>query len=80
MKSSNLTIRLPLEQREALRRSAKALKKTESEYIRDLLEKDLDARPFGGQLGEFVGCVDSSQTVGGPNPLRELIRERNWRQ
>jgi hypothetical protein len=80
MHTSTLTIRLPVEQREALRRSAKAIKKTESEYIRELLQRDLDSRPFGEQAGQFIVCLDSSQTVGEPHPLRDLIRERNWRK
>lgn len=80
MSTSTLTIRLPKEQREALKRSAKALKKTESEYIRELLQRDLDSRPFGGQIGHLAGCLDSSQTTGEPHPLKTLIRERNWRE
>ena len=80
MNTSTLTIRLPVEQRQALRHSAKALKKTESEYIRDLLQRDLDSRPFAERAGQFIGCLDSSQTVGKPHPLRDLIRERNWRK
>jgi Arc/MetJ-type ribon-helix-helix transcriptional regulator len=80
MSTSTLTIRLPSEQREALKRSAKALKKTESEYIRELLQRDLDTRPFGERAGHLIGCLDSSQTVGDPHPLRALIRERNWRK
>lgn len=80
MSTSTLTIRLPVEQREALKRSAQALKKTESEYIRNLLQRDLDSRPFGERIGNLVGCLDSSQTVGEAHPLRELIRERNWRK
>lgn len=78
--TSTLTIRLPVEQRHALRRSAQALKKTESEFIRDLLERELDSRPFGERAGQFIGCLDSSETVGEPHPLRDLIRERNWRK
>jgi hypothetical protein len=79
MNDTTLTIRLPVEQRQALRRSAMALKKTESEYIRDLLRRELDHRPLGERAGEFIGCLDSSQTVGEPHPLRDQIRERNWR-
>jgi hypothetical protein len=80
MHTSTLTIRLPKEQREVLKRSAKALKKTESEYIRDMLQRDLDSRPFGERAGHLAGCLDSSQTIGEPHPLKALIRERNWRE
>jgi Arc/MetJ-type ribon-helix-helix transcriptional regulator len=80
MNTSTLTIRLPAEQRAALKRSAKALKKTESEYIRDLLQKDLDTQSIGERVGHLAGSVDSSQTLGKPHPLKALIRQRNWRK
>jgi 23S rRNA A2030 N6-methylase RlmJ len=80
MSTSTLTIRLPVEQREALKRSAQALKKTESEFIRDLLQRELDSKPLNERLGHLIGCLDSTQTVGDPHPLRDLIRERNWRR
>jgi hypothetical protein len=80
MRSSTLTIRLPAEQREALKRSAKALKKTESEYIRDLLARDLDIRTIGERIGLLAGILDSSQTPGEPHPLKDVIRKRNWRK
>jgi predicted transcriptional regulator len=78
--TSTLTIRLPQEQREALRRSAKALKKTESEYIRDLLARDLDNRTLGERLGELAGSLDSSRTISEAHSLKALIRKRNWRK
>ena len=80
MNTSTLTIRLPKAQREALKRSAAALKKTESEYIRDLLARDLDTRTLGERIGHLAGSIDSSQSTGTPHPLKELIRERNWRK
>ncbi len=79
MNTSTLTIRIPKEQRAALKRAAEAVKKTESEYIRDLLDRDLDARTFGERVGHLAGSVDSSETTGAPHPLKQLIRERNWR-
>lgn len=79
MESSTLTIRLPKEQRQALKRAASALNKSESNYIRDLLQRDLDMRSFGERAGHLAGCVDSSKSAGTPHPLKERIRERNWR-
>ena len=80
MNTSTLTIRLPVEQREALKRSAKALKKTESEYIRDLLQRDLDARPLSERVGHLIGCLDSSELEPSDDDrLRETIRSNNWR-
>jgi Arc/MetJ-type ribon-helix-helix transcriptional regulator len=80
MSTSSLTIRLPNEQREALKRSARMLKKSESEYIRDLLQRDLDTRLIGERMGDLVGCLDSSQTIGKPHPLKEQIRSSNCRK
>jgi predicted DNA-binding protein len=80
MNTSTLTIRLPKDQRQALKRCAKALKKTESEYIRDLLARDLDNRTLNERMGDLAGSVDSSQTIGKPNPLKGVIRKRNWRK
>lgn len=80
MNTSTLTIRLPVEQREALRRCAKALKKSESEYIRDLLARDLDNRTLSERIGDLAGSLDSSKTMGKPHALKKAIRERNWRE
>lgn len=80
METTTLTIRLPVEQRDALKRAAQALKTSESEYIRELLQRDLDSRPFGERAGDWIGCLDSTKTTGDPHPLQELIRERNWRK
>jgi Arc/MetJ-type ribon-helix-helix transcriptional regulator len=80
MNTSTLTIRLPKAQRAALKQSAKALKKTESEYIRELLQRDLGSRSFGERAAHLAGSLDSSHTVGESHPLKSLIRERNWRK
>jgi hypothetical protein len=80
MKTSTLTIRLPKDQREALKRSAKALKKTESEYIRDLLARDLDTRTIGKRIGHLAGSLDSSEArTLRDDSFRQRIRKQNWR-
>jgi hypothetical protein len=80
VKTSTLTIRLSMEQRQALRRSAKALKKTESELIRDLLARDLDVRALGERVGHLAGSIDSSQRASHTaDSFRETIRKHNWR-
>lgn len=81
MHASTLTIRLSKDQREALKRSARALQKTESEYMRDLLTRDLDERTLGERLGSLVGSLDSSsRKAAKAHPLKDRIRERNWRK
>jgi hypothetical protein len=80
MNTSTLTIRLPQAQREALRRTAQALKKTESEYIRDLLARDLAAVPFGQRVARLAGSLDSSRVADiEREPFRRTIRRNNWR-
>jgi hypothetical protein len=80
MQTSTLTIRLTKSQREALRRSARILKKTESEYIRDLLARDLEKQTLGERIGSLAGSLDSSQNPQKAHPLKQAIRERNWRK
>ena len=81
MSSSTLTIRLPQTQREALKRIATALKKTESEYIRDLVARDLNDVPFGQRVGDLAGCLNSAKSPPGmAHPSKELIRSHNWRK
>lgn len=81
MNSTTLTIRLPLTQRESLRQAAAALQKTESEYIRDLVTRDLENRPFHDRVGDLAGSLQSSGTpAGSGHPLKARIRSRNWRK
>jgi len=81
MNTATLTIRLPLAQREALKRTAKTLKKTESEYIRDLVARDLDEIPFGERVGHLAGCLSSAKASSAQaNPFKERIRANNWRK
>ena len=80
MKTSTLTIRLSMEQRQALRRSAKALKKTESELIRDLLARDLDVRTLGERAGHLAGSIDFRQADSSRSGFFPgTIRRHNWR-
>lgn len=80
MHTTALTIRLARDQRTALKRLAKALKKTESEYIRELLARDLDTRAMGERVGHLAGTLDSSK-VRPPrgDTFRETVRKHNWR-
>lgn len=78
--TSTLTIRLPNEQRQALKRRARALKTTESELIRSVLARELDGVPPGEVVAKWAGRLDSSASAGPARPLRSLLRERNWRR
>ena len=79
---TSFTIRLPERQREALRKRAKAMKSSESAWVRHIIEKDLENSCLQEQLGDLIGSLDSGRTTpsGTSNPLKEGIRQRNWRQ
>ena len=59
MQTSKLSIRLPEEQRAALKEWAKCLRKTESDVIRELLTREFEQVPFGVRARDFMGCVES---------------------
>jgi hypothetical protein len=80
MHTSTLTIRLPQDQRAALKETAKRLKKSESGVIRELLAREFEQLVFGGRAVEFMGCLEFSPA---PAPesdsFRVAIRRANWR-
>jgi hypothetical protein len=78
---TSFTIRLPESQREALRRRAKAMKSSESAWVRHIIEKDLQASTLQEQLGDLIGSLNSAEGSASAkgNPLKATIRERNWR-
>ena len=78
--STSFTIRLPEQQREALRKRAKAMQTSESAWVRHIIEKDLEKSTLQEQLADLLGSLDSgSGKAGKANPLKEAIRRRNWR-
>lgn len=80
MNTATLTIRLPQSQKSTLRKAAEALKKTESEYVRDLISRDLVNSTFAERLGELAGSLRSgSSSPAKAHPLKERIRLANWR-
>jgi hypothetical protein len=80
MHTSTLTIRLPQEQRDTLKETAKRLKKSESDVIRDLLAREFEQVSFGERAGEFMGCLESSASAPAkPDSFREAIQRNNRR-
>jgi len=80
MKTSTLTIRLPQSQRDHLKAVAMQLHKTESDFIRELLARELDQTAFGERASEFIGCLDASPSALAPvNSFRAAIKRNNWR-
>jgi hypothetical protein len=60
-----------------LRRKAKMLGKTESELLRELVDRELQPRTMGERIGHLQGTL--SFDVKDPDSLRQALRERNWR-
>jgi predicted transcriptional regulator len=74
---ATLTIRLSGEQREQVRKLAVKLGKTDSELVRELIERGLAAESVGRRLAHLKGGLAES-----PSPddaMSRTIRERNWR-
>jgi predicted CopG family antitoxin len=80
MHTSTLTIRLPQEQRATLKETAKRLKKSESDVIRELLTREFEQVSFGERASEFTGCLESSPSAPAePDSFRDAIKRNNWR-
>jgi len=80
MNTATLTIRLPQSQKRSLGKAAGALKKTESEYVRDLISRDLVNSTFAERLGKLAGSLRSAGSSSSKaHPLKERIRSANWR-
>jgi hypothetical protein len=71
-----LTIRLDRVQDAALTRRAKALGKSRSQVVRELIEKGLEEPPLGQRIGHLKGTLDLPEPK---DALRRRIKERNWR-
>ena len=71
-----LTVRLNKDQDKALTRRAKALGKSRSEVVRELITKGLEEEPLGRKIAHLKGILHV------PSPkdaVRRRIKERNWR-
>jgi hypothetical protein len=71
-----LTIRIDQAQDEALTQRAKALGRTRSQLVRELIDKGLQDQPLGRSLGHLKGRLGLPAAASG---WRRRIRERNWR-
>lgn len=79
--TGSLTIRLSAAQRKALRARAAATGKTESEVVRDAVDRELRAkRPLGERISKYLGCLDADPAAAGSDAWRDHIRRMNWRE
>jgi hypothetical protein len=80
---STFSIRLPEQQRRALRDRARAMNATESAWVRRLIERDLQQSSLKQQLSGLIGSLEAPQASSAcgakGHPLKEHIRRSNWR-
>lgn len=75
--NSTLTIRLPEDQRRKLRELASRLGKSDSELVRQMIERGLAEESVGRRIAHLKGSLAKS-----PSPddaFGRAIGERNWR-
>jgi len=71
-----LTIRLNKDQDQALKRRARALRKTRSEVVRELIDKGLEEQSLSRKIAHLKGILNIPDAK---DPVRRRIKERNWR-
>jgi hypothetical protein len=75
---TTLTIRMENELREKLRRRAELLKKTDSELVREILNRELSDAPLHARTGHLKGRLSLKRARG--RSWRDELRARNWRR
>ena len=75
--TTTITFRLESEQRKKLRRKAALFGKSESEFLREMLNSELEERPMSAAIGHLKGTL--SFDVKNHDSLRQALRDRNWR-
>jgi predicted DNA-binding protein len=75
--TTTLTFRLDSEQREKLQRKARLLGKSESEFLREILQREIEERPMSQALKKVKGSL--SLKARKPTGWRQTIQQHNWR-
>ena len=75
--NSTLTIRMDGKQRQQLKKTAANLGKTESEWVRQVIERGLDKSSLGRRIGHLRGSLDGGRA--GKDSFSKSLRARNWR-
>jgi hypothetical protein len=76
--TTSFTFRIEKRQREKLRSKAKALGTTESKLIREILDRELEARPLADRIAHLKGGLEPA--VGEPDEWEKKLRANNWRK
>lgn len=76
---STLTLRLDPKMRKKLKAKAKALRISESELVRQALDRELERGPLGPRISKLAGIlsIDPAEELTG---WRAQIRAHNWRE
>ena len=75
--TTTLTFRLPATARAKLRRKAKMLGKTESELLREIVNRELQPRKMGERIGHLKGTLSFKGAT--MDERQKSIKENNWR-
>jgi plasmid stability protein len=75
--TTTLTFRLDAGQRKKLRKKAAFFGKSESEFLREILDRELGERPMSAAIGHLKGTLSSKGVK--LEGWRQAIRDRNWR-
>lgn len=74
-----ITFRLDEKRRAALRERAAALRKSESELLRDLIDREISRPTVAERAGDLIGCLSLDPKRIDIDPWRRMIRRNNWR-
>jgi len=75
--NATLTIRLPEERRRELQALATTLGKSESELVRQMIERGLAEESLGSRIAHLKGGLPKTPASG--DSFSRSIRQRNWR-
>jgi hypothetical protein len=75
---TTMTFRLDAATRHKLRAKASRLSRSESDLLREMIERELEEKPIGSRAGHLKGSL--SLPPSSRDHWRPLIRKRNWRR
>lgn len=75
--NATITIRLDEQRREELHQMAVTLGKTDSQLVREFIERGLVEESLGHRLARLKGSISQIPSTG--DALSQSIRARNWR-
>jgi hypothetical protein len=76
--SNIFTVRLDPEQRRKLKRRATALRMTESDFVRHLVNRELSSEPLEKRISNLKGCI--AMDPADDDPITKELRRNNWRE